>query len=82
MHYYLEVESQGGVLYVTWGAQNFYYFKSWTEIEEGIVKNYPPETIDWAGGSFITGTVWRDDPLWQKEELWEENTFWENEFWD
>ncbi|MBA7616186.1 hypothetical protein ES703_23482 [subsurface metagenome] len=82
MHYYLEVKSQGGVLDVTWGVQNFYYYKSWTEIEKDIVKNYPPDTIDWAGGSFITGTVWSDDPLWQKEELWEEDTFWENEFWD
>ncbi len=82
MHYYLEVKSHGGVLDVTWGVQNFYYYKSWTEIEEDIVKYYPPDTIDWAGGSFITGTVWRDDPLWQKEELWEEDTFWENEFWD
>lgn len=82
MHYYLEVKSQGGVLYVTWGVQNFYYYKSWTEIEEDIVKNYPPDTIDWAGGSFITGTMWRDDPLWQEEDLWEEDTFWEKEFWD
>jgi len=82
VYYYLEVKSQGGVLDVTWGVQNFYYYKSWTEIEEGIVKNYPPDTIDWAGGSFITGTVLRDDPLWQKEELWENDSFFLKEFWD
>jgi hypothetical protein len=82
MYYYLVVKSQGGILYVTWGAQNFYYYKSWTEIEEAIVKNYPPGTTDWAGGSFIAEIVWKDDPLWKEEYIWRDDTFWEDEFWD
>ena len=82
MHYYLMVTSQGGVLYVTWGVQNIYYYKSWTEIEEDIVRSYPSDTTDWASGYFITGKVWRNDPLWQKEELWGKDTFFLKEFWD
>lgn len=81
MYYYLMVTSQGGVLYVTWGAANIYYYKSWTEVKSDIARNYPLGA-DWADGSFIAAEVWKDDPLWQKEELWKDDTYWKDEFWD
>lgn len=80
MYYYLEVKSQGGILNATWGAQNFYYYKSFTEIKEAIIKNYPTNITNWADGSFSAGTVLRDDPIWQKNELWKDDTFWKNNF--
>ncbi|MDD3629124.1 MAG: hypothetical protein PHN81_05075 [Actinomycetota bacterium] len=51
-------------------------------VGETIVKNYPPGTSDWAGGSFIAEIVWKDDPLWKEEYIWRDDSFWEDEFWD
>jgi len=82
MYYYLMVESQGGVLYVTWGAHGPFYYKDWYEIEDYITPSYPSGTTNWSDSGFMWYELWRDDPLWKEEELWEEDTFWENEFWD
>jgi len=82
MYYYLMVESQGGVLYVTWGAHGPFYYKDWYEIEDYITPSYPSGTTDWSDSGFMWYELWRDDPLWNEEKPWEDDAFWKGEFWD
>jgi hypothetical protein len=83
IYYYLMVISQGGTLYITYGVQNIYYYKSWTEVKTSIMSNYPPEETNFSDGSFIFVEIWRDDTIWSQDNLWKDDIYWGSEnFWD
>lgn len=65
--YFLIIKTEGGLLYVTWGVQDIYVMKSFTEI-----KNYLQVA---SGRSTEYIEIWRNTELWKRKDIWNDN-FW------